>query len=71
MNKTTNKREKYNQTVIKELAKSYDVEIDTVRKCLRGDRHSDTAEKIKKDYKKACKALTEVTGVVLGNIINQ
>lgn len=71
MNKSTNKREKYNQTILKELATSYGVGVDNVRKALRGDRHSEKSEKIRKDYKKACKALEQVTGAVLSNIINQ
>ncbi|MFL1604849.1 hypothetical protein PG295_11010 [Riemerella anatipestifer] len=43
-----NKKHKYNQRIIAELCEKYNVEADTVRKSLRGDRHSETAENIKR-----------------------
>lgn len=66
-----NKKYKYNQRIISELCKKYNVEADTVRKSLRGDRQSETSENIKKDYHKTLKALNNVTDVVLKEIINQ
>ncbi|WP_153929602.1 hypothetical protein [Riemerella anatipestifer] len=64
-----NKKHKYNQRIITELCEKYNVEADTVRKSLRGDRRSETAENIKKDYHKALNALNKVTDVVLKEII--
>ena len=66
-----NKKYKYNQRIISELCRKYNVEADTVRKSLRGDRQSETSENIKKDYYKALKTLNNVTDVVLREIINQ
>ena len=48
-------RVKYNTTealVKKTLANKYKVSVDFVRMALRGDRDSETAEAIKKDFKK-------------------
>nr|DAY26205.1 MAG TPA: ubiquitin associated domain protein [Caudoviricetes sp.] len=66
-----NKKYKYNQRIISELCRKYNVEADTVRKSLRGDRQSETSENIKRDYHKALKTLNSVTDVVLKEIINQ
>lgn len=66
-----NKKYKYNQSILKELAKSYQVTTDFVRKSLSGSRLSEKAESIKKDYHKAERTLNEVTQVVLNNTINQ
>ena len=66
-----NKKYKYNQRIISELCRKYNVEADTVRKSLRGDRQSETSENIKKDYYKALKTLNNVPDVVLKEIINQ
>ena len=66
-----NKKYKYNQRIISELCRKYNVEADTVRKSLRGDRQSETSENIKKDYHKVLKTLNNVTDVVLREIINQ
>ena len=66
-----NKKYKYNQRIISELCRKYNVEADTVRKSLRGDRQRETSENIKKDYYKALKTLNNVTDVVLKEIINQ
>lgn len=66
-----NKKYKYNQLIISKLCKKYNVEADTVRKSLRGDRTSETSENIKKDYYKVLNALNKVTDVVLEEIINQ
>lgn len=66
-----NKKYKYNQRIISELCRKYNVEADTVRKSLRGDSQSETSENIKKDYYKALKTLNNVTDVVLKEIINQ
>ena len=71
MCKGKNKKYKYNQSIVNELSKSYGVTPDFVRKALAGDRLSNTAESIKKDYYKAEKAVNEVTKAVLNNVINQ
>lgn len=71
MNKNTNKKHKYNQSIIKELVSVYGVSCSAVRKAINGDRTSATAEAIKKDYYKAEKALKDVTKAVLNNVINQ
>lgn len=66
-----NKKYKYNQSIVKELCKQYQVSASAVRKALSGERTSDRSEAIKKDYYKAERALNEVTKVVLNNVINQ
>ena len=66
-----NKKYKYNQRIVNELCKKYNVSADMVRKSLNGGRQSETAENIKKDYYKALSALNKVTDVVLDEIINQ
>ncbi|MFJ1473190.1 hypothetical protein ACILE9_02880 [Capnocytophaga cynodegmi] len=71
MCKGKNKKYKYNQSIINELSKSYGVTVDFVRKALAGDRVSNTAEDIKRDYYKAERAVNEVTRAVLNNVINQ
>lgn len=50
MSKSKPKREFYNHEVVKVLADKYNVGTPMVRASIRGDRHSETAESIKKDY---------------------
>lgn len=49
MDKSKNKKYKYNQRIVSELCKKYNVEADTVRKSLRGAtakvRHRKTSKK--------------------------
>lgn len=71
MCKSTNKKHKYNQSILKELASKYKVTADFVRKALANTRFSEKAENIRKDYYKAERTLKEVTEVVLNNTINQ
>jgi len=65
-----NKRHKYNHSIVNELAKKHDRSISAVMKALNGERKSEVSEDIVKDYKKAVKALNEITPVVLNNILN-
>jgi len=55
MNKSTNKRNNYNIQVVERLSKKYDVTKRFVTMALRGDRNSETAGHIKKDYKRLVK----------------
>ncbi len=71
MDKSKNKKYKYNQSIIKELVNAYGVTESAVRKAINGDRTSATSEAIKKDYYKAKKAIEDVTKAVLNNVINQ
>jgi hypothetical protein len=47
-------------TVVKFLAAQFSVEPDTVRKAIRGDLKSDTAEEILKEYRKKYAELQQV-----------
>lgn len=51
MNEGKIKRQSYNQHAINALAKKYSVGKTMVRAALRGDRESETAQSIKKDYR--------------------
>jgi len=55
MNKSTNKRNKYNTLVVVQLAKKWGVTTRFVTMSLRADRESETAEELKKEYKKLVK----------------
>lgn len=63
MNKSTTKRQNYNTQVVERIAKKWGVTTRFVRMALKGDRDSETAETIKKDYKRLVKEVN--------NIINQ
>jgi len=51
MNKSKEKRNKYNHQVINELALKHGITIRYVRMCLCGDRKSLFSDKIVKEYK--------------------
>lgn len=52
MDKTKQKkRNSYNAIVIKAIAKKYNLSTQYIRQCVRGDRNSLTADKIRSDYK--------------------
>lgn len=58
MGTNSKSRKKYNAKsalVIKELAKRYEVSDAMVRLSISGDRTSDTAEEIKKEYNRLMK----------------
>ncbi|PKH50788.1 hypothetical protein CXF68_08855 [Tenacibaculum sp. Bg11-29] len=60
MNKSTNKRNKYNTLVVMQLAKKWGVTTRFVTMSLRADRESETAEKLKKEYKRLVKQVEAV-----------
>ena len=41
----------YNSLVVNRIAEKFGVTVQFVRSCLRGDRHSETATTICKEYK--------------------
>jgi hypothetical protein len=53
MDKSTQKRNKYNTTVIKKIAEKYSITPRYVRQCLTGDRTGIFPDKIKSEYKTA------------------
>jgi len=55
MNKSTIKRNKFNELVINRLQKKWGVTKHYIRMALRGDRTSETCEEIVKDYKRLVK----------------
>lgn len=63
MSKSTIKRQNYNTQVVERIAKKWGVTPRFVTMALKGDRDSETAETIKKDYKRLVKEVN--------NIINQ
>jgi hypothetical protein len=59
MDENTKKRNNYNTDVINRLAQKYGVTDRFVRQSLKGDRDSETAETLKKEYHKMVKALDD------------
>jgi hypothetical protein len=57
--KTTAKRYKWNSTVVRKVAEDIGVTEYFVRQSLRGDRLSNTSDKIKKEYDRLCKVQEE------------
>lgn len=58
---TSKSRKKYDTTkalVIKQLAQRYEYSADYVRKCINGDRESEVADEIKKEYHRLYKAIS-------------
>lgn len=50
MNKPTKKRQTYNQDVIKAICAEFEVSTQFVRQCIRKEKHSLTADNIRKKY---------------------
>lgn len=50
MDKPTKKRQTYNVAVINALAEEFEVSTQFVRQCIRKEKHSMTAENIRKKY---------------------
>jgi len=46
----TKKNNSYNVTAVNALEKKFDMSKQYIRQCLRGDRTSKTADKIRADY---------------------
>lgn len=61
MEKTFQKRNKYNGIALKSLNERYGYTYDFIRKSLRGDRTSSSSEKIIKEYQLL---LTQINSVV-------
>ncbi len=59
MSKTTKKRNKYNDIVVKRLAEKFGLTAHYIRMCLRGDRVCETADTIVKEYKALDKKVKE------------
>lgn len=51
------KRSTTRALIVKQLSKKFEVEINHVYLCLRGDSQSETAEQIKKEYHRLAKAI--------------
>lgn len=51
MDKTTQKRKKYNEDILLVLQNKFGYSIDYIRKSLRGDRVGYMPDEIKKEYK--------------------
>lgn len=50
MNKPTKKRLSYNTEIIKALSTAYEFSEYFIRECIRGNKKSLTADKIRKEY---------------------
>ncbi len=50
MNKPTKKRQSYNTAVVNILSEEFGVSTQFVRQCIRKEKHSLTAETIRKKY---------------------
>lgn len=68
MNKHTTKdglpkhAKRYNTQVINSIAAKRNLNKDFVRQCIRGDRHSETALSIKKEYDELAFQLANILG---------
>ena len=51
MNKPTNKKQNYNDDILKILEDKYGYSVDYIRKCLRKDRTGIMPDEIIKDYR--------------------
>lgn len=60
-NKMTNQSRKYNLIAVDRLQIKYGVTKHFIRKCLRGDRTSETALTIKKEYHQLVVRIEEAT----------
>jgi hypothetical protein len=64
MSEITRKKRKnrhyYNVMVVKALATKHEVTMDFVRQAIRGDRNSDRAQLITKEYTAKCKEVQEL-----------
>lgn len=49
--------------VVKELANQYEYSPDYIRKCINGDRESEVAEEIKREYKRLYRSLEKIVSV--------
>lgn len=67
MNKSTQKRPRYNVTAVKKIAEKYGYTERYVRMCVRGDVDGVMPDKVVKDYKALAHKLESVTK----NFINQ
>lgn len=63
MNKPTKKRQTYNVEVINALTEEFEVSSQFVRQCIRKEKHSLTADNIRKKY-------NEMAGASLNAIKN-
>lgn len=50
MDKPTKKRLSYNTEIIKALSAAYEFSEFFIRECVKGNKHSLTADKIRKEY---------------------
>ena len=57
--KTTAKKQKWNRAVVQELMKEFGLTEQFINQSLRGDRKSNTSDKIKKEYERLCKVQEE------------
>ncbi|MDB0603150.1 hypothetical protein PL373_18865 [Tenacibaculum maritimum] len=55
MNKRTNKNQKFNSVVINRLIEKYGFTGYYIRQCLKDQRNNETADTIRKDYKRLVK----------------
>lgn len=60
MSKSTIKRQNYNTQVVERIAEKWGVTTRFVTMALKGDRESETAETIKKDYKRLVKEVNNI-----------
>lgn len=51
MDKGTKKYNTYNASIVKALVEKYGFSTQYIRQCIRGERNSLSADKIRRDYK--------------------
>lgn len=67
MNKTTQKRNRYNTDVIKKISEKYSVTRRYIQQCLLGDRTGIFPDKVKQEYNTLKSQVEEV----LNNSLNK
>lgn len=60
MSKNNGKYNTQRAFIVKELAKKHEVSDAFVRLAIKGERDSDTAERIKKDFKELSEKITNI-----------
>lgn len=71
MDKSKQKREKYNALAVNKIAEAYGFSARYVRQILKGDRKGLMADNVLRDYNKLARDFENAVNQAADNIINQ
>lgn len=71
MDKSKQKREKYNALAVNKIAEAYGFSTRYVRQILKGDRKGLMADNVLRDYNKLARDFENAVNQAVDNIINQ